>query len=186
MTEEYATQKIPAVATYAATLTRCAGTWLEYAPDDAEQQRIDAASRALRQQRAQALLFYQDATEAHLFSIRLFRGEEFQPLHLSDHLVAQMLQAVGEPPEVENPDDPTFTRYLRQAVLSIASAQIRRTLAAQVRRFLPRYVEAHEWQKAIAIDNNALRTSLGNEVSPFLVQMTLEGLARWYENEDVG
>lgn len=171
-------------ATYATRLTTCQGTWLEYPPDAEEQQRIDRASSALRQQRREALAFHQDAETVHLFSLELFRGPEFAPLHLSDELITQILDRVGAPPLIEAADDPAFGIYLREAALSVATSQVRRVLAAQLRRFLPQYVAAQEWRKAVAIDYNAFRTALGNELSPFLAQMTLEGLARWYEQHE--
>jgi hypothetical protein len=165
----------------AASLTICADTWLAHAPDEAEQQRIDAACRQMREQRRLAVAFYQDPQAARIFSLELFRTEPFAPLHLSERLIEQILRQVGEPPVVEAEDDPAFSKYMRRAVLVIASSRVRRDLAAQLRRFLPQYVQAARWKEAIAIDNNAFRTSLGNEVSPFLVQMTLGGLVRWYD-----
>lgn len=170
---------------YVASLTACEGTWLAQPPDAAEQQRIDAACKAVREQRRLAREFYDHIREARIFSLELFRREEFAPLHLSNRLIEQILDAVGEPPVVEDRDDPAFARYMRRAVLSIATARMRRDLAAQVRRFLPHYVETEQWKEAVAIDGNAFRTSLGNEVSPFLVQMTLGGLARWYEQHEI-
>lgn len=172
------------VAVYTTRLTTCQGTWLEHAPDADEQQRIDQASSALRQQRREALAFHQDVETAHLFSLELFRRPEFAPLHLSDDLIAQILDRVGAPPLMEAADDPAFGVYLRDAALSVATGQVRRVLAAQLRRFLPQYVVAQKWRKAVAIDYNAFRTALGNELSPFLAQMTLEGLARWYEQHE--
>jgi hypothetical protein len=169
---------------YAATLTTCEGTWLATAPDAAEKQRIDAASQRVREQRKLALEFYQDPREAKIFSLELFRGEAFAPLHLNNSLIEQILSAVGEPPIVQDPEDTAFATYMRHAVLSIATARVRSALAGQLRRFVPGVVEAEQWKEAIAIDNNAFRTALGNEVSPFLVQMTLGGLARWYETHE--
>lgn len=170
--------------TYAATLTTCEGTWLEQPPTEEEQQRIEAASHTIREYRRLAIEFHRDPTAANIFSLELFREKEFAPLHLNDRLIAQIIDRVGEPPVVEEADDPAFSTYLRQAVLSIASAQVRRALAEQLRRLLPHYVEAGEWKKAIAVDYNAFRTALGHEATPFLVQMTVEGLARWYETHD--
>jgi hypothetical protein len=169
---------------YAATLTTCEGTWLALPPDAAEKQRIDAASQAVREQRKLAVEFYQDPRQAKIFSLELFRTEDFAPLHLNDTLIEQILSAVGEPPVVQDSDDPAFATYMRHAVLSIATARVRSALAGQLRRFLPGYVAGEAWHKAIAVDNNAFRTALGNEVSPFLVQMTLGGLARWYEHHE--
>jgi hypothetical protein len=176
------TEMAASAALYAAAaLTTCADTWLAHAPDAAERQRIDAACKQLREQRRLAVEFYNDPLAARIFSLELFREEHFAPLHLSERLIAQILRHVGEPPVVEDENDPAFSNYMRQAVLAIASSRVRREMAAQLRRFLPQYVQAERWQAAIAIDNNAFRTALGNEVSPFLVQMTLGGLVRWYD-----
>lgn len=166
---------------YTASLTTCTGTWLEHPPDAPEQQRIDAAFKLLREQRRIAIEFHRDPEAANLFSIELFRDKVFRPLHLEDWLIERILNNIGEPPLVEEGDEALFTNYLQRAVLSTATPHFRRSLAGQLRRFLPQYVEAGRWKEAVAIDYNAFRTSLGNEVSPFLVQMTLEGLARWYE-----
>ncbi len=162
-------------------LTRCAGTWLAEPPDAAEQERIAEASRRLQQQRAIASEFYQDMDAASAFCITLFREADFAPLHFSDELVEQMIARVGEPPVVEAGEEHLFSDYLRRAVLSVASPNTRRLLAAQLRRYLPHYVEAQRWKEAVAIDYNAFRTSLGTEVSPFLAQMALAGLADYYE-----
>lgn len=174
----------PAPLYAAAALTACADTWLAHAPDEAEQQRIEAACKQLREQRKLAVEFYQDPQAARIFSLELFRQEHFALLHLGEHLIEQILRQVGEPPVVETENDPAFSNYMRQAVLVIASSRVRRELAAQLRRFLPQYVQAARWKEAIAIDNNAFRTSLGNEVSPFLVQMALGGLVRWYDQHE--
>lgn len=168
----------------AVSLTACADTWLEHAPDEAEQRRIDAAFKQVREQRRLAIEIHKDSQATKLFSLALFRRPAFHPLHLDDWLIEQILHRVGEPPLVEDIDDPVFATYLRQAVLSIATARVRRSMAAQLRRFLPIYVEAGEWKEAVIIDHNAFCTSLGNEVSPFLVQMTLGGLARWYNKHE--
>ncbi len=168
----------------AARITRCAGTWLATAPDGAEQQRIAEAVRQVQGQRAVAAAFHRDSEAANAFCIELFRAEEFAPLHFADELVAQMIARVGEPPVVEVGDEAIFSDYLRRAVLSVALPNTRRLLAAQLRRYLPRYVEAGRWQEAVAIDYSAFRTALGNEVTPFLAQMALAGLADYYETHD--
>ena len=66
----------------------------------------------------------------------------------------------------------------------MAQPNTRRLLAAQLRRYLPRYVEAGQWREAVAIDYSAFRTALGNEVTPFLAQITLAGLADYYDTHD--
>jgi hypothetical protein len=168
----------------AARLTRCAGSWLEHEPDEAEQRRIAEAQLRLREQRAAAAQLHADGVAANAFCIELFRDESFAPLHLSDELVEQMIRRVGEPPVVDQGEETRFSDYLRSAVQSVALPNTRRLLAAQLRRYLPRYVEAGQWREAAAIDYSAFRTSLGTEVTPFLAQMALAGLADYYETHD--
>lgn len=168
----------------AARLTRCAGSWLAQAPTTAEQQRIAKAAQALRGQRKLALEFYRDPQATDAYCIELFRGEEFAVLHFADELIERMLARVGEPPVVSEGEEAAFSDYLRQGVLAVAMPDIRRTLAAQLRRFLPRYSEAERWREAVAVDYSAFRTSLGNEVTPFLAQMALAGLADYYDSHE--
>lgn len=168
----------------AARITRCAGTWLEQEPDTAEQQRIAEAQRLLREQRTAAAELHRDAEAANAFCIELFRSPTYAPLHLSDQLVEQIVARVGEPPVVAEGDEAQFSDYLRSAVLAVALPNTRRLLAAQLRRFLPQYVEAGQWREAAAVDHSAFRTSLGNEVTPFLAQMALAGLADYYDAHD--
>lgn len=171
-------------AEYAASLTTSENTWLERRPDMAEQQRVAAAISRLQQERAAIMEFKRDEQAANLYSLELFRQGEFAPLHLDDWLIEQMIAAVGEPPIVDSQDDPAFADYLRRAVLAVAGSRMRSALAGQLRRLLPKFVEAGRLKDALAIDYNAFRTALGNEVSPFLVQMALQGLARYYEALD--
>jgi hypothetical protein len=178
---EHANQAEVSEPGYAARLTRCAGTWLELPPDEAEQKRILDAAREVKSQRAIALELYRDPVATNSFSIELFRNPEFAPLHFSDMLVAKILEKVGEPPVVEEEDSLEFSAYLRDAVLAVALPNPRRALAGQLRRMLPQFVAAKQWRAAVAIDYNAFRTALGHEVSPFLAQMALAGLAHWYE-----
>ncbi|HMQ34514.1 MAG TPA: hypothetical protein PKD53_27505, partial [Chloroflexaceae bacterium] len=105
----------------------------------------------------------------------------FQPLHFADELVELMIARRGEPPVVGEGEGEIFSNYLRDAVLAVALPNTRRFLAAQLRRTLPAYVEAGQWREAVAVDYSAFRTSLGNEVTPFLAQMALAGLAAYYE-----
>lgn len=168
-------------ADFTAGLTLCEGTWLEQPATAEEQQRIDAAFKVLREQRKLAVDFYQDPNMANVFSIELFRDEAFKPMELEDWLIEKMIAEHGEPPIIEEGDEETFSNYLRDAILSIATSRVRTALAAQLRRYLPRYVDAGQWKEAVAIDYNAFRTALGNEVSPFLVQMALAGFARYYD-----
>lgn len=172
-------------AEYAAALTTCEGTWLEKRPDADEQRRIVAAARTLIEQHLPIINeFKRDTEAANLYSLELFRDPIFQPLQLEDWLVEQILSAAGEPPIVESQDDPAFATYLQRAVLSVATSRMRSALAGQLRRYLPQLVEAGRFKDAVGVDYNAFRTSLGNEVSPFLVQTTLQSLARWYEEHE--
>jgi hypothetical protein len=168
----------------AARITRCAGTWLEQEPDTAEQSRIARAQALLREQRAVATEFHRDADAANAFCVALFRDEIYRPLHISDELVAQLIGRLGAPPVVDEGEETVFSDYLRQAATLVAQPNTRRLLAAQLRRYLPRYVEAGQWREAVAIDYSAFRTALGNEVTPFLAQITLAGLADYYDTHD--
>ncbi len=168
----------------ATRITRCAGTWLERPPDAEEQRRIAEASRQLKEQRAVAVEFHKDPEAANAFCVELFRSETFAPLHFADELVELMIARRGEPPVVSEEDGAIFAAYLRDAVLSVALPNTRRFLAAQLRRTLPAFVEAGKWREAVAIDYSAFRTSLGNEVTPFLAQMALAGLAAYYETHE--
>lgn len=171
----------------ATRLTRCAGSWLEQAPDEAEQGRIAEAARQLREQRRLALEFYQNQQAADAYCIELLRGPEFAPLHFADALVERMIGQEGEPPVVGADEQDQFSDYLRRAVLAVATPDTRRQLAAQLRRLLPQLTAAGRWRDAVALDYSAFRTSLGNEVTPFLAQMALAGLADYYDaHEDVG
>jgi hypothetical protein len=49
---------------------------------------------------------------------------------------------------------------------------------------LPQFTEAERWREAVAIDYSAFRTSLGNEVTPYLAQMALAGLADYYDERE--
>jgi hypothetical protein len=171
----------------ATRLTRSAGSWLEQEPDTAEQRRIAEAQLQLRDQRSAAAALHADSEAANAFCIELFRDARYAPLHFSDELVERMIAQVGEPPVVAEGEEAEFSDYLRRAVLAVALPNTRRLLAAQLRRFLPQYVEAGQWSEAAAIDYSAFRTSLGAEVTPFLAQMALAGLADYYDaHEDDG
>jgi hypothetical protein len=169
---------------YVSRLTRSEGTWLAVPPDEVEDKRLNRAASLLRDQRAIALEFHRDGEAVKAFSIELFRGEAFAPLVFSNQLVEKMIAAVGEPPVVDESESDQFSAYLQQAVLAIATPTVRRGLARQLRRMLPQFVEAGQWKEAVAIDYNAFRTSLGNEVSPFLAQMALAGLAAYYDEHE--
>ncbi|MEF3273550.1 MAG: hypothetical protein K6356_03990 [Chloroflexus sp.] len=162
-------------------LTRCAGTWLAEPPDEAEQARIAQAVRALTGQRPLALELHRDQAALDAYCVELFRDPMFNPLHIGPEVIQRIIARLGEPPIADEADTATFSAYLQQAVLLFALPNPRRLLAAQLRRYLPRFTEAGDWKAAVAIDYSAFRTSLGNEVTPFLAQMTLAGLADYYD-----
>jgi hypothetical protein len=169
---------------FTAALTRCRGTWLEHAPDAEEQERVARAARQLREQRRIAIEFHTNPEAANSYCIELFRNREFNPLHFDTLLIERMLNRVGEPPIVDDENQEAFSEYLREAVLSVAHPDVRRALASQLRRMLPQFTEAGRWREAVAIDYSAFRTSLGNEVTPYLAQMALAGLADYYDERE--
>src|SRR5262245_38703690 len=174
-------------ADFAAALTACEGTWLERPPAVEEMTRISIAQKALEQHRAEATALSQDEEALHRFSLEIFRDPRFTPLHFDDWLIESILDQHGEPPIVEDESDPSFSNYLRAAIDSIASSRVRRTMSAQARRFIPEYIEAGQIREALAIDYNAYMTVMSNAITPLLVQMTVGGLSRWYdEHEEEG
>ncbi|GIV88823.1 MAG: hypothetical protein KatS3mg055_1341 [Chloroflexus sp.] len=165
----------------AVRLTRCTGTWLADPPDDAEQARIAAAVQAVSEQRTLALELHRDQAALDAYCIELFRDPIFDPLHIGPEVIRRIIDKLGEPPVDDEANTTAFSEYLQRAVLLFALPKPRRLLAAQLRRYLPRFTEAGDWKAAVAIDYSAFRTSLGNEVTPFLAQMTLAGLADYYD-----
>ncbi|HEU4325041.1 MAG TPA: hypothetical protein VFS21_18010 [Roseiflexaceae bacterium] len=170
---------------YAAQLTACAGTWLEQPAGPEEQTRIAAARRALSAHRAQADAFAADPEEAARFSLELFRDPRFAPLLFSDATVEALLRDRGEPPVDEDPASDTFSTYLREAAVSLATARARRTLVEQVQRFIPQFVEQGDIRAALAIEYNIYLTSYGDGASPLIVQLLLGALTRWYEEHEI-
>ncbi len=142
------------------------------------------AAQQLREQRRIAIEFHTNPEAANAYCIEMFRSAEFNPLHFDTLLIERMLTRVGEPPIVEGDNQEAFSEYLREAVLSVAHADVRRSLASQLRRMLPEYTAAGRWREAVAIDYSAFRTSLGNEVTPYLAQMALAGLADYYDERE--
>ncbi|MCS6841128.1 MAG: hypothetical protein NZ699_06525 [Roseiflexus sp.] len=171
-------------ATYLATVSNCEGTWLERPPDAEEQAKIDAAGRVLRRFRLEALQLGADQDAFNRFSLEIFRDERFKPLHFSDDLIEMILDEIGEPPVVEDENDPSFTNYLLRALGVVASSRVRRVMAEQARRFLPQYVDAGQYKEALAIEHNCYMTVMSNAATPLLVQMLVSGLARYYEEHE--
>jgi hypothetical protein len=164
--------------------TRCGGTFLAEPLDDAERQRVYLASQDLLTQRAAARALYADGEAFKAYCIELFRRPQFSALTLSRELVQSIINALGEPPVPEEGDESEFSAYLNRAAAQIATAQNRRVLASQLRRMLPVMLGQNDLKAAIAVDYSSFRTSLGTEISPFLAQITLNGLAAYYDEQD--
>jgi len=171
-------------ADFTPALTACQGTWLEQPPSLEEQARIAAAYKVLQQHRREAADLNRDEEALHRFSLDILRDPRFAPLHFDDWMIESILDQFGEPPVVEDEADSSFSDYLRTAVDSIASSRVRRALSDQSRRFIPQYVEAGQIREALAIDYNAYLTVMSNAITPLLVQMTVGGLSRWYDEHE--
>lgn len=170
---------------YVGSLTACEGTWLEYAPDRDEQQRITAARSELATYRPMAMALAADEEAANRFSLEVLRDPRFAPLYFEDWAIEQIITQLGEPPVVETDDDPAFSDYLRQAVQNIANGRVRRALTSQVVRFVPQLVAEEKIREALAIEYNIYMTMMSDAVTPLLAQMMVGGLARYYdENEE--
>jgi len=61
---------------------------------------------------------------------------------------------------------------------------VRRAISAQLRRFIPLYVEAGQITEGLAIDYNAYVTVMSDANTPLLVQMLVGGLSRWYDEHE--
>ena len=168
-------------ADFTAALTASAGTWLERPPTAEEQKRLDDAFQELKKHRAEADALAADAEAANRFSIDMFRAPIFAPLQFDDWMIETVLDRHGEPPVVEEEGDTAFSDWLRAAVLDVSSSRVRRSMAAQARRFVPSFVSAGQIKEALAIDYNAYLTVMSDAVTPLLAQMLVGGLARWYD-----
>ncbi|HMO57414.1 MAG TPA: hypothetical protein PKA05_10065 [Roseiflexaceae bacterium] len=171
-------------ANYVASLTACEGTWLERAPDTAEQERIRSTDQMLRGFRTQAAELGNNREEFNRFSLDIFREERWAPLYLDDWVIETVIEEVGEPPVVTDPDDLSFSNYLLQALGAIATSRFRRAMAEQARRFLPIYLGEGRNKEALAIGHNAYMTVMSEAATPLLVQTLVGGLARYYESLD--
>jgi hypothetical protein len=169
---------------YVAALTATEGTWLERAPDEDEIARIKGADQVLRGFRTEAMELGKDREAFNRFSLDIFREERWAPLYLEDWLVEIVIQAIGEPPVVTDPNDLSFSDYLLRGLGVIANSRFRRAMAEQARRFLPIYVGEGRFREALAIQNNAYMTVMSDAATPLLVQTLVGGLARYYETHD--
>lgn len=171
-------------ADFTAALTACEGTWLERPPSPEEAARLKAAQQVLGQHRALAEALGKDIDALHRFSLEIFRDERFALLYFDDWVVEDVIERFGEPPVVEDESDPSFSNYLRDAVLWVATSRVRRAVSAQARRFIPAYVEAGQIREALAIDNNAYLTVMSEAVTPLLAQLMVGALSRWYDEHE--
>jgi hypothetical protein len=173
-----------AEADFTAALTNCEDTWLERPPTAEEVARISAAQQELGRHRKEAGELSADEQALHKLSLEVFRDPRFAPLHFDDWVIEQVLGDFGEPPVVEDDSDTAFSDYLRTAVQAIASSRVRRALSAQLRRFIPDYVEAGQITEGLALDYNAYVTVMSDANTPLLVQMLVGGLSRWYDEHE--
>jgi hypothetical protein len=171
-------------ADFTAALTACEGTWLERPPSPEEIARIKAAEGTLAQHRAEAEALGKDADTHNRFSLETFRDERFAPLYFDDWVIEEVIEHFGEPPVAEDENDPSFSDYLRQAVLAVATSRVRRAVSAQARRFIPAYVEAGQIRQALAIESNAYLTVMSDAVTPLLAQLMVGALSRWYDEHE--
>lgn len=171
-------------ADFVVALTACEGTWLERPPEPEEVARIKAADAALGQHRALAEELGRDADALNRFSLEIFRDERFAPLYFDDWVVEDVIARYGEPPIAVDEDDPSFSDYLREAVVWFATSRVRRAVSAQVRRLLPAFVEAGQIREALAIQNNAYLTVMSDAVTPLLAQLMVGALSRWYDEHE--
>lgn len=164
-----------------AAYTRCAGTWLEHEPQKAELVALRDAMEVARSSRDTVAVNVPDIDAYHSLSLALFRHDRFRPLALDGWLVATVIDAIGEPPIVEDENDPAFTDYIRQAIGEIGSARIRRAIAEQAQRFLPILINEDNVEGAVLLAQNTYMTLMSESTTPLLVQAMVSGLSAYYD-----
>ena len=164
-----------------AAYTRCAGTWLEHEPTKAELVALRDAMEVARSSRNTVAEKVPDLDAYHRLSLDLFRHDRFRPLALDGWLIATVIDALGEPPIVEDENDPAFTQYIRQALGEIASARIRRAIAEQAQRFLPVLINENDIEGAVLLAQNTYMTMMSESTTPLLVQVMVSGLSAYYD-----
>jgi hypothetical protein len=122
-----------------------------------------------------------DVEAYHRLSLALFRHDRFRPLALDGWLIATVIDAIGEPPIVEDENDPAFTQYIRQGLGEIASARIRRAIAEQAQRFLPTLINENDVEGAVLLAQNTYMTLMSESTTPLLVQVMVSGLSAYYD-----
>ncbi len=164
-----------------AAYTRCAGTPLESAPDAAELAAIREAMEAARRERQSVQESLTSIDAYHAQSLTLYRDNRFMVMALDGWLIADVIESIGEPPIVEDEEDPAFTEYIIRALDAIMSARIRRALSEQSQRFLPALIEENNIQGAVLLANNAYMTLMSDAATPLMVQAMVSGLAAYYD-----
>jgi len=164
-----------------AAYTRCVGSPLEHAPDKAEQTRIREAMESARRARDSVQDAITTLDAYHEQSLALFRQNRFFVLALEGWLIADVIDAIGEPPIVEDEADTAFTTYIISAIDVIISARIRRALAEQSQRFLPELIAENDITGAVLLANNAYMTLMSERATPLLVQAMVSGLSAYYD-----
>jgi hypothetical protein len=164
-----------------AAYTRCAGTWIEHEPQKAELVALRDALEVARSSRNSVVANVPDVEAYHRLSLALFRHDRFRPLALDGWLIATVIDALGEPPIVEDENDPAFTQYIRQALGEIASARIRRAIAEQAQRFLPTLINENDVEGAVLLAQNTYMTLMSESSTPLLVQAMVSGLSAYYD-----
>ena len=164
-----------------AAYTRCVGTLLEDAPDAAEQTAVRAAMESARRERQTVQDSLTSVDAYHGLSLTLYRDARFNALALDGWLIADVIESIGEPPIVEDEEDPAFTDYIVRALDAIMSARIRRALAEQSQRFLPQLIAENNIEGAVLLSNNAYMTLMSDAATPLMVQSMVSGLAAYYD-----
>ena len=164
-----------------AAYTRCTGTWLEQEPAKTELVALRDAMEVARNSRDTVATNVPDLDAYHSLSLALFRHDRFRPLALDGWLIATIIDTLGEPPIVEDENDPAFTDYIRQAIGEIGSARIRRALAEQAQRFLPILIKENEIDGAVLLAQNTYMTLMSESTTPLLVQAMVSGLSAYYD-----
>ncbi|MFN7470325.1 MAG: hypothetical protein ACK5S9_01575 [Roseiflexaceae bacterium] len=164
-----------------AAYTRCAGTAIEATPDTAEMTEIRAAMEAARRERQSVQETLTSIDAYHARSLALYRQPRFGALALDGWLIADVIDSIGEPPIVEDEEDPAFTDYIVRALDAIMSARIRRALSEQSQRFLPALIAENDIEGAVLLANNAYMTLMSSAATPLMVQAMVSGLAAYYD-----
>jgi hypothetical protein len=92
-----------------------------------------------------------------------------------------VIDAIGEPPIVEDENDPAFTDYIRHSIGEIGSARIRRAIAEQAQRFLPILINENNVEGAVLLAQNTYMTLMSESTTPLLVQAMVSGLSAYYD-----